>query len=144
MPAVKEFLDTNIFAYALDARDGAKKLTAATLIVELLRGERAVTSYQVVQEFVNVAMRSAIPGFGVKEAHAYLRESFARIEIVSPTLGLFEEAMEIQTKYQFHWYDSLIVAAALEAGCETLYTEDLHNGQMIEGMMIVNPFISSP
>jgi len=110
-------------------------------VVEVIRTRRAVTSYQVVQEFLYAAVRSAIPGFGVDEGRTYLRESFARFEIGSPSLGLYEETLSLQAQYRFHWYDSLIVAVAIEAGCETLYTEDLQHGQKIGTLMVVNPFV---
>jgi len=47
----------------------------------------------------------------------------------------------IKMRYGFHWYDSLIVAAALEANCNVLYTEDLQDGQVIDGLAIKNPFV---
>ncbi len=141
MSGGNRFLDTNIFAYALDARDGAKKAIAADLIVALLRSEQAVVSYQVIQEFLNVAVRSSIPGLGRDQGAAHLRGIFSKMEIVSPSLNLYEEALALHAKYRFHWYDSLIVAAALEAKCGTLYTEDLQHGQVIDGLTVVNPFL---
>lgn len=61
-------------------------------------------------------------------------------EIVSWSTGLVRRAIAVREKCLFSWYDSLIVAAALEARCEVLYTEDLQHGQRIEGLRIVNPF----
>ena len=141
MSGANRFLDTNIFAYALDAREGAKKSIAAELIVTLIRNKQAVVSYQVIQEFLNVAVRASIPGLGLDQGAAHLQVIFSKLEIVSPSLKLYEEALALHAKYHFHWYDSLIVAAALEARCETLYTEDLQHGQIIDGLTIINPFL---
>ena len=57
-----------------------------------------------------------------------------------PTRALYQRALDLQTRYQFRFYDALIVAAALAAGCTRLYSEDLQHGQRIEGLTIVNPF----
>jgi predicted nucleic acid-binding protein len=141
MSGANRFLDTNVFAYALDARERAKKAIAADLIVALIRSEQAVVSYQVIQEFLNVAVRASVPGLGPDAGAAYLQEIFSKFEIVAPSLKLCEEALVLHAKYRFHWYDSLIIAAALEAKCEILYTEDLQHGQIIEGLTIINPFL---
>lgn len=62
-----------------------------------------------------------------------------RIEIIS--LTTIHKALDIRERYNFSWYDSLIVATALEVGCDILYSEDMQNGQEIEGRMsVVNPF----
>jgi len=66
--------------------------------------------------------------------------TFAGYQVIWPTVAFYEEAIRIQTRYKFQWYDSLILAGALETGCDTLYTEDLQSGQVIEGLTIVNPF----
>ncbi len=63
-----------------------------------------------------------------------------RVEIIS--LPTIQSALDVQDRYRFSWYDSLIIASALEAGCEFLYSEDMQNNQVIEGrLQIVNPFI---
>jgi predicted nucleic acid-binding protein len=63
-----------------------------------------------------------------------------RVEIIS--LVTIHTALDIWERYSFSWYDSLIVAAALEVGCDTIYSEDMQNGQEIEGRLhIINPFV---
>ena len=59
---------------------------------------------------------------------------------VNPTRALYQRGLDLQTRYRFDFYDSLIVAAALEAGCKTLYSEILQHGQQIDGVTITNPF----
>jgi len=59
---------------------------------------------------------------------------------IMPSRGLFHRALDIQARYRYGFYDALIIAAALEGGCTRLYSEDLHDGQQIEGLTIENPF----
>jgi predicted nucleic acid-binding protein len=63
---------------------------------------------------------------------------------VNPTPALYRRALDVQQRYGFSFYDSLIIAAGLEAGCKTLYSEDLQHGQQVEGLTVVDPFRSSP
>jgi predicted nucleic acid-binding protein len=60
---------------------------------------------------------------------------------ISAALPLYQRALDLQTRYRYAFYDSLIVAAALTAGCSRLYTEDMQHGQQIEGLRIENPFL---
>ena len=60
---------------------------------------------------------------------------------VESSLALFERALDVNRRYKSSWYDSLIVAAAIEAKCDVLYTEDLQHGQRFGGLTVVNPFI---
>jgi predicted nucleic acid-binding protein len=61
-------------------------------------------------------------------------------EPVPLTIQTHEKALEIAEQYGYTIYDSLVIAAALQARCTTLYSEDMHSGQKIEGMTILNPF----
>jgi predicted nucleic acid-binding protein len=82
----------------------------------------------------------ALPLSETKKLLAML-EATCRVEIVTP--ATIQRALDIASRYGFSWFDSLIVATALDAGCDTLYTEDLQHGQMIEGKLTVtNPFIN--
>ena len=66
-------------------------------------------------------------------------ETICRVEIVTP--ATLQRALDITGRYGFSWFDSLIIASALEAECDTLYTEDLQHGQVIEDKLtITNPF----
>jgi len=60
---------------------------------------------------------------------------------VNPTQAFYRRGLDLQIRYQFSFYDSLIVAATLEAGCKTLYSEDMQHGQKIEQLTISNPFM---
>jgi predicted nucleic acid-binding protein len=83
--------------------------------------------------------RFALPVSEIRKLIASL-ETMCRVEIIS--LATIHYALDILERYNFSWYDSLIVATALEADCEILYSEDMQNGQVIERRLrIVNPFV---
>ena len=63
-----------------------------------------------------------------------------QINQILPTPELYRSGLRVQARYGYRFYDSLVVAAALQAGCTTLYSEDMQDGQRIEGLTIRNPF----
>ena len=70
----------------------------------------------------------------------YMEDVLAPLYRIQPSIRLYGKSLDIHARYRFGFYDSLIVASAVEAGCNRLYTEDLQHGQRIEGVTIVNPF----
>lgn len=134
------FLDTNVFVYEVDASDRIKCRRAAELIDSAVASKKGVVSYQVVQEFFNVALTRFARPFSLNEAEDYLSLTFKPILAVHSSPRLFLEALQIQTQYRLSWYDSLIVAAAQQAECAILYTEDMQHGQRIGDLKIENPF----
>lgn len=134
------FLDTNIFVYTFDPAARTKATKAASLIRRAADTGEGVVSYQVVQEFFNVAFRRFSPTMTVPEAEQYLITVFRPLLAVHSSPALYISALRIKANYRFSWYDSLIVAAALEANCTTLYTEDLQDGHEIETLRIRDPF----
>lgn len=137
----KFFLDTNIFVYTFDPRAPAKAKKAAQLIRQAADTGRGIVSYQVVQEFFSVAFRRFLEPMSMAEAEQYLITVFRPLLAVHSSPALYVEALRIAGKLHIRWYDSLVVAAALEGQCATLYTEDLQHGQKIEGLRIENPFL---
>lgn len=132
------FLDTNIFIYAVDTRDSGKHRVAQKILVDILSNGLCVTSFQVVQEFINIALRLNISSpFNLQ---AYCHNVLFPYWDIYPTRDLYLKSLEIQSRYQYSFYDSLIIASALEGNCKTLYSEDLHYNQKIESLTIVNPF----
>ncbi len=71
----------------------------------------------------------------------FLEQILAPLWRVMPSPALYRRGLELQSRHGLSFYDALIVAAALEAGCTRLYTEDLQHGQKIEGLLIQNPFV---
>ena len=135
------FIDTNLFIYQLDTADQAKAAVANRIIRAGIENGSACISFQVVQECLNTILRKAEIALSTEQASQYLDASLAPLLRVYPSIALYQHGLEIQSRYQFGFYDSLIVAAAQEAGCTTLYSEDLQHGQIIGELRIENPFL---
>jgi predicted nucleic acid-binding protein len=134
------FLDTNIFVYSQDERYPEKAKTATKLIRDASLHRVGVVSYQVVQEFFNVVLRKANPPMRHDDAQQYLATVFRPLLAVHSSAALISEAIRIEGRHRLSWYDSLIVAAAIEAKCEILYSEDLQHGQRFGDLIVKNPF----
>lgn len=138
----KIFLDTNIFVYAFDKSKPAKMNLSRQLLFRYKPKENSVISYQVVQEFVNVCYKLNNSSKLTKATLNFIQqEMYSRWEI-NPSINLYNKAVEIKNKYKFSFYDSLIVAAAVETKCSTLFSEDFQNLQKIEFLQIVNPYVT--
>ena len=134
------FLDTNIFIYQLDTTDARKHKVAERIVRDALATERACISYQVVQECLNTLLRKAEVSLDAQGARSYLDAVLLPLMKVPASAVLYQRALDIQSRWRFGFYDSLIVASALAAGCTRLLTEDLQHGQRIETLSIENPF----
>ena len=139
--SVESFLDTNLFVYQLTAEDEAKSKTAGKLIRKGIRTGRSCVSFQVVQECLNVIARHAEITLTAEQAKRYLDTSLKPLWRIYPSASLYQRALDIQALHRFSFYDSLIIAAAQEAGCKLLYSEDLQHGQQIDSLTIQNPFL---
>jgi predicted nucleic acid-binding protein len=137
----KFFLDTNIFVYSFDQLAGLKARKAAQLIREALTTHKGVISYQVVQEFFNVALRRFAQPMQPSDASQYLGAVFRPLLAVHSSQALFGEALQLHAQSGLSWYDSLIVSAAIQARCDLLYTEDLQHGQRFGALQVKNPFL---
>jgi predicted nucleic acid-binding protein len=128
------FVDTNILIYAV-----ADDLRKRAIAEELLLQERIVISPQVISEFVVATLRKRIldPGKTIE----YARKFLSVFHLTAMTAETITDALKIMTTYHFSYWDSLILAAALESACTILYSEDLQDGQQIENQVtIINPF----
>jgi predicted nucleic acid-binding protein len=134
---VKAFLDTDVLVYAV-----AKGDPRSTQAEELL-ASGGIISVQILNEFVSVARRKILmPWSDVAEALDAFRALCP--SPLSITMEMHESALKIAEQHGYHIYDALVVAAALEAGCATLYSEDLHDGQTFDGQLTIrNPFVRS-
>ena len=135
----KYFLDTNIMVYSFEK--SAKAKTAQSLIHEGLANNTAAISYQVVQEFINVASRKFKTPLKETDLTLYLDRVLIPLWSVYSSPELIKSALEIKGRWQYGFYDALIIASALSSNCPILYSEDLHHGQKIYGTEIINPFI---
>lgn len=132
MPA-DVFFDTTILIYAVSETD------ARSAIAEDLLATGGIVSVQVLNEFVSVARRKLQMRWNeVERGLSYVRTLCG--EPFPLTIQIHEAALQIAQRYGFHIYDSLILAAAQDAGCTTLYSEDMQHGQRIGSLRIRNPF----
>lgn len=138
--SAKSFVDTNVFIYQLEALDPRKSAIAERIIGDALVTGNACISFQVVQECLNTMLRKAEIPLNTDETRAYLENVLTPLFRVPASVELYRLGLSIQARYRYSFYDALIIAAALSAGCKRLYSEDLHNGQQIEGLTIENPF----
>ena len=137
MPA-RVFLDTNVVVYSFDATAPAKRQRAR----EILRGSGWFVSWQVVQEFANVALHRFEVPLKAGDLKDYLDLVLWPNCGVFPSGTIFAKALEIHARFQYRLYDSLIVASALAGGASILYSEDLQDGQQVGPLQIKNPFAS--
>jgi predicted nucleic acid-binding protein len=130
---LKAFFDTNVLVYTMTA--DVRGNTARSRL-----SEGGVVSAQVLNEFVRVARKKLRLEWAVIEAA--LVELRALFDEVTPVaLSTHEFAVSLARHDGFDIYDALILAAALEAGCETLYSEDLQHGRRFGDLTVVNPFV---
>jgi predicted nucleic acid-binding protein len=129
----KAFFDTNVLIYAFSEGDPRADVADAYL------AGGGVVGVQTLNEFVSVAVRKLkMPWEDVLEALGALRVLFPIP--VPTTVETHDIALPIAAKYGYHIFDSLMIAAALQASCKTLYSEDVQDGQVIDGLTIRNPF----
>lgn len=135
------FLDTNIFGYMFDLSQPSKAKTAERLVELAVQRGKGLISYQVVQEFFNLAFKKFRPAMPADEAYGFFVSPLRPLLRVPFSQALVFRAISIREKHLLAWYDSLILAAAIEGECKILYTEDFQHGRKIDGIKIVNPFI---
>lgn len=135
-----DFLDSHVLVSLFDPTDARRKGVAERLVSGAHHEGAAIVSFQVVQETLNVLTRKLKPAMSREDARKALDNILAPLWRVHPSPALYARALDIQERYRFGFYDSLIVAAARESGCARLLSEDLQHGQQIEGMTIENPF----
>lgn len=135
------FLDTNVILYSFDPASPKKSGQATLLLRQGLATGRAAISYQVVQEFFNVALKRSRVPVRLDEAEHFLSTVLRKLWLVQPSPALFLRAFRLFDRFRLQWYDALIVAAAIEANCGILYSEDLQDGQKFEGVEVRNPFL---
>ena len=134
------FIDTDIFVYTFDDRDESKRARAQAVVEQGLRTGNGIISFQVVQEFLNVATRKFATPLRTDDCRLYVDKVLAPMCEIHSSIGLYRDALDISERWQLSFFDSLIVAAALAADCAVLWSEDLQDGQTIRDLTIQNPF----
>jgi predicted nucleic acid-binding protein len=135
------FLDTNIFAYSFDSQAPKKAAKADQIIAGALDSHKGVISYQVVQEFFSLALRRFRHPMSPAQAEQYLASVLRPLLAVHSSPALYSEALRLHGHGGLAWYDALIVAAAQQAGCGVLLSEDLQDGRKFGDLRVENPFV---
>jgi len=136
----KIFVDTNILVYGHDVDSGPKYQTARRILTDLWQEKRGVLSTQVLQEFYITMTRKVGHLLPRKTVRDILRDYFRwPVERIEPETII--NASRIEESYRISFWDALIVAAASQASASKILTEDLKTGQVMEGILLENPFI---
>ena len=138
---VDTFIDTGVLLCHLDDSDARKHAIATRIVRDALTSRQGCISAQVVQECLRAALDQAQQPLDPADAAAYFGTVLAPLWRVMPTSSLFLQALEVQSRCGLGYADALIVAAALEAGCTRLISEDLPPGPLISGLRVENPFL---
>ena len=135
------FVDADVLVHAHNPAEPLKRDVALALLRRLWGDQSGRTSIQVLNEFYTVATRQLSAPLSQAEAWAEVEEYF-RWNPQQLDSGLLQRARHIETRFKLGWWDCLIVAAAQLQGCVRLYTEDLQHGATLDGLKIVDPFVS--
>ena len=137
---MRSFIDTNLLIYADDSGYPDKQQIATEIITELRLAGTGVLSIQVLQEYFAVATRK----LGVDPALAQRRmQLFGGFDVVIPSIEMLSAASDLHRLRNLSWWDALVVQAALSSGCTVLLSEDMQHGEIISGLRIENPFLST-
>jgi len=135
----KVFVDTNILVYAYDLSAGGKHRRAVDLMRDLWRGGGGMTSTQVLQEFFVTVTKKIGKPIDVITAKEIVKD-FLKWKTVIVDGELILDAIDIHREHQYSFWDSVIIASAVEGGANTLLSEDLSDKHRIKGIVIKNPF----
>lgn len=136
--SVDRFLDTNVLLYLFDNTAPSKQKIAQNLIEEGLHDGSACISFQVIQESLNVLTKKLMAS--QEDTVRFLEDVLLPLCTVYSHEALYRQAVDWRYRYKYSMYDSLILAAADDAGCSVLLSEDLQHGQVIGALRIENPF----
>ena len=127
-------IDSNILIYLHDKTDERKRKIAENILAE-----NPIIPSQVISEYLNVTKR--ILDLSKSELLEQCSKLINKCEIIPINIKILSDAAILVDKYQFQLFDSIIVASALDRGCDQLLSEDMQNGLMIDNLIIINPFV---
>ena len=137
------FVDTNVLVYARDASEPEKQPVAREWLDRLWRSKQGRLSVQVLNEFYVTVTRKLQPGMSIGNARADIRDLISW-DPMPVNAALLDRAWAVETRFGLQYWDALIVASAQQSGCRHLLTEDLQDGQDLDGVLVVNPFPPRP
>jgi predicted nucleic acid-binding protein len=118
-----------------------KQKFSKEIIVTALETQSGVISWQVIQEFINVATKKNTQKMNLSDLTDYLNQILHPLLKVYPNIEIYNKAIEIISKTNYTYYDCLIIASAIISNCTIIFSEDLQHKQKIETVTILNPFI---
>jgi predicted nucleic acid-binding protein len=133
------FVDTTVLVYVRDGTEKAKQARAAEWLGSLWESRRGRLSLQVLREYYVTTTRKLANPLSPEDARDDVL-AFGVWRPVQEDLGQFEHAWRLQDRFGLSWWDALIVASAHASGCAWLLSEDLQDGQDLDGVIVVNPF----
>lgn len=131
------FVDTNVMIYMRDPSDPARREVATTWVERLASRGLIVVSPQVLNEFVSVSLKRFDEPLDEIVTRVRFLSAFCTAELTSSTTV---RALELRGGRMLSWWDALLVASALDYGCDVLLSEDLQDGWAIDGLRVLNPF----
>ncbi len=139
MIAPRTFIDANVLIYSVSVDE--KESVKRELALQLLSTRHCCLSVQVLSEFYVQSTRVTRASPLARDIAAGLVRRWMRFEVQDNTAALLSDALDLQARYGFSYWDCAIVAAARRLGCDELASEDMRHGQTIDGVTIVNPFL---
>jgi predicted nucleic acid-binding protein len=135
------FVDTNLLLYrvSLDPKERSKQEIATGI----LDRDDLFLSTQVLQEFYVQATRTTRPDRLTHEEAVSLIQSWKRFPVIEGSIFLLDAALATKERWQISYWDAAIIEAARIAGCDTVFSEDLNDGQDFDGVKVINPFQSA-
>lgn len=134
------FFDTNVLVYAMDASDRARQEKSIACFSKACKDDTIALSTQVLQEFYSITTRKLRPPLSEREAAQQLSR-LCEFHVVGATATSILAATELAQKHQLHWWDALILEAALRTNADVLFSEDGQHGQRFGKLTVLNPFV---
>lgn len=136
----KTFVDTNIFVYAYDIQSGEKHRKSLEILKELWISGLGIISTQVLQEFFAAVTKKIARPLDVEIAKGIIKDLLKWNVVINNGESILN-AIEVHQKYRYSFWDSMIIESAIRGGASLLLSEDLSDGQTIEGVTVKNPFV---
>ncbi|MCL1806569.1 MAG: PIN domain-containing protein [Oscillospiraceae bacterium] len=132
------FLDTNIFVYTQSSKEPRKRFVS----LDIMKRYDCCVSTQVFNEICNVMTKKL--KMRIEEVTQIIEAVYRSCNTSTVSYDTIQKALRLKEQYHYSYYDSLILASALESGCQTVFTEDMRDGQTIDNRLeLVNPFDES-
>lgn len=135
----KVFVDTNVIVYAYDKGSGEKHRIAADIMKDLWRSGLGTVSTQILQEFFVTLTKKISAPMDISVVRETIRR-LSKWDVLLIDVDTIIRATELQERYKYSFWDSLIITSAITSGARTILSEDLADGQTIQGLTIKNPF----